>query len=748
MSASNKTIQGSSKDIIIEDSGMFFEFSDRYSVYDWGEMPDLIQNKGSNLREMAIFFFERLSSKGIKTHYQGESAERIKVKSFPVIRPVQAPQGYDYSPLRECEGARLIPLEVIFRFGVPKGSSLLKAQTERLKELGLEKAFEGQRFDRPLVEFSTKLEPTDRMLDIKEALEISSLDQEQFSKLEKIAGQIALELKQIFDSVFEGGELELWDGKFEFAIDESSEIVLIDTIGVDELRLTLNGAPLSKELLRQFYAHSEWKRELLARKSKSDWKRQMLSEGIVPSKLPVEALNVASSLYSLLKDVLVHGKGQEKLKELSQKISSYLTPKNVLIVGDGGREHSLALKFTESPQVKKVFIQSAKGDIFGKSAISSADIKTQQEIVEFSKQNNIDLVFIGPEKPLVEGLADTLREASIPVFGPGAKGARLEASKDFSKQLMQTAGIPTASYGAFAEFDQAVSFIEKASWKDGYVVKVDGLAAGKGVIVCDDKEQTLAALKELMIDNTLQQKTSKVIIEERLIGREVSLFAIFDSSGWRPLSSACDYKRIRDNDEGPNTGGMGAYSPADWIDPEEMNKIQDLIFPSLHKAMGERGIEYQGVVFAGVMMTSRGPKVLEFNARLGDPETQCLLPRVQNDIFDLFMACSKNKISSVEEIRFSQDCVAHVVAAAAGYPGTEGEKVRKGDEVLFTGPLEDCWSVFAGVRAYGDKYLTCGGRVLGVSAMAPNRKLAREKAYKGLKNIHFEGMQYRHDIAK
>ncbi|MEX0799101.1 MAG: phosphoribosylglycinamide synthetase C domain-containing protein, partial [Bacteriovoracaceae bacterium] len=284
----------------------------------------------------------------------------------------------------------------------------------------------------------------------------------------------------------------------------------------------------------------------------------------------------------------------------------------------------------------------------------------------------------------------------------------------------------------------------------GYVVKADGLAAGKGVMVCHDRKSAMAALKKLMVDNSLNLDSANVIIEEKLIGKELSLFALFDENTYLPLGSACDYKRIRDNDQGPNTGGMGTYSPVDWLEESELQKLNDCVFPALHQQLKAMNAPYQGVVFAGIMQTAAGPKVLEFNVRFGDPETQSLLPRIQNDFFNLLDLCANNRLQEVSKVALSPDSVAHVALAAQGYPGTEGEAVAKGDEIKIDLPLSgrSHWVTFAGTNLEEGKLKTCGGRVLGISAMGPNRKEARAAVYDKIKFINFKGAQYRNDIGK
>ncbi|MEX0798654.1 MAG: phosphoribosylaminoimidazolesuccinocarboxamide synthase, partial [Bacteriovoracaceae bacterium] len=468
-----KKIQGSAKDILFQDDNMFFEFSDRYSIYDWGEMPDLIENKGANLFKMGVFFFEHLQSRGFKTHFLGVQNDLVQVKKFRVIKPELIDGRYNYSKIQQAQNNFLIPLEVIFRFGAPQGSSLLKANHERLRELGLKKVQENEKFENPLIEFSTKLEPSDRMLFSKEALEISGLCAEKFKELKKLASSLALALKELTD--LRG--LELWDGKFEFALDEKGELVLIDSVGVDELRLTLEGAPLSKECLRQFYAKSDWRRRLLERKSKVlNWKELMLANEEIPAPLPLEALKMARELYQLLHDVLAKGEGLERLRRLSKDIQAYLKPKRALVIGDGGREHALALKLSQSPQVEKVFIQTKKRNIYANSQIETIPIENESELLDFIKKNSLDLILIGPEQPLVDGLADKLRGQGAAVFGPGKAASQLEASKAFSKKIMLKAGIPTALYESFSDYQDAMDFLEKTNWPDGYVVKADGLA--------------------------------------------------------------------------------------------------------------------------------------------------------------------------------------------------------------------------------------------------------------------------------
>lgn len=803
----NKLYTGSVKDLYEKDDSLIFHFSDRYSIYDWGQMPDLIESKGAALASMGRLLltqienpafwsgwnfpsflneksknslensktFARIRHAGQRTNFiaqldddlkPSDNGRNLQVRKVHVLRPQKTEQGYNYSAYQSKPTQTLIPLEVIFRLGLPSGSSFLKRARKNLdyvKSLGFaEIPKENDFFDFPMVEFSTKLEPGDRYLSYAEAKEISCLSDTEFNQLIETTQVIALRLYDLFHSM----GLELWDGKFEFAWNNERELMLVDSIGLDELRVLLGKYHLSKEFLRQYYAGTKWQQQLDYYKStfKENWKVQMLSDGLKPEPLNPNYRDLAKDMYLAFTNALANALGEKKVfahaptlrnwhDDLVQS-SATSTKQNILIIGSGGREHTLAWKIAQSPNCQHVYVSPGNpGMKDNKVTTLNRSLAAENELLPFIKEKDISLVVIGPEAPLVEGLADILRKEGICVFGPSKEGALLEASKVFSKKIMAKANIPTAQYEEFTDPEQAFRFINSCNWQDGIVVKINGLASGKGVVVCNDKNEARKAIKELMIDNILDLSDTKVILEERLIGKEVSCFALVDGNSFKTIGHACDYKRIRDFDEGPNTGGMGTYSPADWLSPTENAQIEEQILTPLVGTLAQEKIDYRGVIFVGLMRTDRGMKVLEFNVRFGDPETQSLLPRIKSDFLELLNATATGKLANTAAVEFYDRSVVHIVAAAHGYPGTEGTPVQKGDLIHLEKEIEQLPETegkvfFAGVGQGEKGLITSGGRVLGVSAFASTREEARQKAYQYIKHIRFEGMQYRGDIAK
>ena len=407
---------------------------------------------------------------------------------------------------------------------------------------------------------------------------------------------------------------------------------------------------------------------------------------------------------------------------------------NVLVVGSGGREHALAWKLASSSKVKNVETLGYSSDKLG-------------EILTFAHDRSIDLTVVGPDQALADGIVDIFESEGKKIYGPTKEAARIESSKSFAKKIMKSAGIPTADYHEFEKIEDAYSYLEgEPSSIEQYVVKKDGLALGKGVVICEGREQTRSVIHRFMVE----EKCSKIIIEEFLEGRELSFFAICDGSNFTTLGYASDYKRIRDNDEGPNTGGMGAYGLVEWVTPSMEQDICENIIQKLLDEMKERGIPFKGTLFVGLIYTREGFRVLEFNARFGDPETQALLPLIREDFFQVIMDAVEEKLCVRDKKSlelFSQTSV-HVVLAAHGYPGTEGISVRKNDPVTIPSAGDGEFIFLAGIKKLDKDLLTNGGRVLGVTALAENRVLAREKAYRLVAGIHFNGMQFRRDIAK
>ena len=755
--------KGSVKDLYQDNNNnLIFKFSDRYSIYDWGEMPDLIENKGKSLAQMSETFFTLLKDIDIKSHFIYAQERSITVEKVNVLKPAKIKNKYDYTEYQRKPENTLVPLEIIFRNGLPKGSSFFKRINDKayLNSLGVTALpKEGENFPTPIIEFSTKLEPIDRYLSYTEAKYISGMSEEEFKNLLLLSKKLANKLTSIISKM----ELRLWDGKFEFAFDKKNSVVrsfkLVDSIGLDELRITKDNIHISKELLRQFYQETSWLNNISSYKFKygDEWKKWMINDNINPRKLDYQLKRLISQMYIAFSSDLKLIQMNKKPIHINDWYKSYKSYReeikkiNILIIGSGGREHALACKVLESKNVDQVFITHKNHAMLEEDNIEYLDVQVgkNQNIIDRIHQMNISLVIIGPEAPLVEGVADFLRANDIVVFGPGKLGAKLEESKIFSKNIMLKAGIPTADFRVFEESEKAIEFLDQADWKTGYVIKADGLAGGKGVIVTENKRDANHAITSLIDHNILGLKDNKILIEKRLIGNEVSIFALFDKDTFKIIGNACDYKRIRDNETGPNTGGMGTYSPCEWLTEEDNKFIKEHVFEKLSHQLKIEKINFNGVIFAGLMKTSEGIKVLEFNVRFGDPETQTLLPRIKNDFLDLIYKTATNNLKQIKKIELKEESIVNIVCAAYGYPGTEGIKVRKNDPILldFT-KVQNGKIYFAGASKGKDGFFTAGGRVLGVTGSGANKDIARMNAYNNLKSINFEGMQYRNDIAK
>jgi len=418
---------------------------------------------------------------------------------------------------------------------------------------------------------------------------------------------------------------------------------------------------------------------------------------------------------------------------------------NVGIIGSGGREHALALKITESPTANKLFILPGNPGTRFLGENVNINPSEQTKIVEFCKEKKIDLVVIGPEQPLVDGLANVLRENQINVFGPNKEAALIESSKHFAKKVMKEADVPTAKYLPFTStmLEPAKEYIK--SKKYPCVIKVDGLAAGKGVIICNNSSEAEAALELIFRDNVFRESGEKVLVEEFLIGEEVSVFAICDGNDFICLPASQDHKRIGDNDTGKNTGGMGAYAPAPIVTPQLFEQIKNRILYPVVRTLNKRNAGFIGCLYAGLIITEEGPKVIEFNCRFGDPETQVVLPIIKGDFLRLLYSAALGKIdkSAVEYNGGSSVCV---VAASKGYP----DSYNKGFEITGLDEFRaDVIVYHAGTKEVSGKSLTNGGRVLGITSVLPdfNLTLAKDLAYNALKKINFKNIYYRKDIS-
>ena len=413
---------------------------------------------------------------------------------------------------------------------------------------------------------------------------------------------------------------------------------------------------------------------------------------------------------------------------------------DILLLGSGGREHAIAKKLAASPRCGKLYIAPGNGGTSQEGENISLDENDPAAVAAFAKDHGCGMVVIGPEAPLVVGVADAVREAGIPCFGPGAEGAQMEGSKLFSKQLMERAGVPTAAYGSFTDEQSALDYVNAQGAP--LVVKADGLAAGKGVIVATELEQALDAVHECF-SGAFGDAGNTVVIEEMLTGPECSLLAFTDGITVRPMATSQDHKRALEGDLGPNTGGMGVYSPVPIVTPEEHETMVAIMHQTVEQLHRE-GIDYRGCLYGGFMLTPAGPKVLEFNARFGDPETQVILPRLQNDLVDVMLACAEQRLDEVE-LSWCDDWAVSVVLTSAGYPGSyEKGKVITGIEDAEA--LDGVTVYHAGTREQDGQILTNGGRVIDVTALGATFEDARNLAYAACEKIDFEGKTLRHDI--
>ncbi|MFA6356179.1 MAG: phosphoribosylamine--glycine ligase [Candidatus Omnitrophota bacterium] len=414
----------------------------------------------------------------------------------------------------------------------------------------------------------------------------------------------------------------------------------------------------------------------------------------------------------------------------------------VLVVGSGGREHALAWKIRQSTLVDKVYCAPGNGGI---SKIAECiDVKPDDitGLIGFATRNKIDLTVVGPEAPLANGIVDRFCVNGLRVFGPSKEAARIEASKIFMKELMRKYSIPTADFEVFDDSARAKKYIE--GLKRNFVVKADGLAAGKGVVVCSSKDAGVSAVESMMDRRDFRDAGSRILVEECLEGEEASILVITDGKDCVPLASAQDHKRIFDGDNGPNTGGMGAYSPAPVMTPELMDSVMKGIIKPAIAAMGKEGSRYTGVLYAGIMVTSAGPKVLEFNCRFGDPETQAILPRLKSDIMELIEASIDDEIDMAVPEWDERPCVS-VVLSSGGYPG----EYETGFEIDGLDALEKSKDVVvfhAGTKISEGKTVTSGGRVLSVTALGSDIKDAIDRCYNAVNLVEFEGMHFRRDI--
>jgi phosphoribosylamine--glycine ligase len=412
----------------------------------------------------------------------------------------------------------------------------------------------------------------------------------------------------------------------------------------------------------------------------------------------------------------------------------------ILVIGGGGREHTLVWKLAQSPRVKEIY--AAPGNAGTAKIARNLDIKPDdiEALAKTASEKNIDLTVVGPEAPLAEGIADQFLIRGLQIFGPTRQATEIESSKVFAKALMQKYKIPCARSASFSDYNKAKDYVKQQ--QPPIVVKADGLAAGKGVILADTTAEALDALSLIMEKKAFGSAGDRVIIEEYLSGREMSTFAFTDGHTVIPMNSACDYKPAYDGNKGPNTGGMGSYSPPPFLTPALTKTVREKIMEPTVKAMHDEGRAYRGVLYGGLMIADGQPKVLEFNARFGDPETQVTLPLLETDLVDIMLAVNDNKLGNLK-VEWSRDACVGVVMASGGYPGS----YKTGFAISGLGDVDKDIMVFhAGTRLEEGKIVTSGGRVLVVAARGKTIAEAREKVYANISRINFEGCHYRKDI--
>jgi len=415
----------------------------------------------------------------------------------------------------------------------------------------------------------------------------------------------------------------------------------------------------------------------------------------------------------------------------------------ILVIGSGGREHALVWKIAQSKLVDKIFCAPGNAGILQQAECVEIKVEDIPVLLDFARREKIDLTVVGPESPLALGIVDEFIHNGLKVFGPNKKAAQLEASKVFAKELMAKYNIPTAAFKIFDNPDEAKKYIEKIGAP--CVVKADGLAQGKGVVVTKTVEEAKQAVTQMMQEKIFGAAGNRVIVEECLEGQEASILVISDGQEVITLASSQDHKRIFDGDQGPNTGGMGAYSPAPVVTPQLFKEILQSIAYKTIDGLSKEGIDYKGVLYAGVMLTKNGPKTLEFNVRFGDPETEAILPRLKSDLLEAMLAVAEGKLSRLRPFAWNSRACVCVVCASGGYPGN----YEKGKEIHGLGEaakIKDIVVFHSGTKKQSDKVVTNGGRVLGVTGLGSTIKEAIDYTYKAVEKIKFEGMHYRKDI--
>lgn len=415
----------------------------------------------------------------------------------------------------------------------------------------------------------------------------------------------------------------------------------------------------------------------------------------------------------------------------------------VLVIGKGAREHALVWKLSQSSQVKKLYCAPGNPGIGKIAELIDIPQEAVEQLVQFASSKKIDLTLVGPEAPLAAGISDRFNKERLSIFGPSQKAARLESSKTWAKEFMHRHHIPTASYEVFADFQSALSFSRRAGFP--LVIKATGLAAGKGAVIVKNREEAERTLREMMVEKILGESGREVVLEDYLAGEELSLMAFCDGNCIVPMLLAQDHKKVYDGDEGPNTGGMGTYAPVPFISPNDLREFQEKILEPTLKGLQKEGIDFKGIIYAGLMLTNSGPKVLEYNCRFGDPEAQAVIPLLETDLLEVCQAVIEGSLVKVK-LQWKPSYATCVVLASAGYPGAyeKGKPVHGLEDIS-----EEEGLVFhAGTKLENGKLVTDGGRVLGVTALGETLEKSIEKAYRLVDKIHFQGMHYRSDIGR
>lgn len=414
----------------------------------------------------------------------------------------------------------------------------------------------------------------------------------------------------------------------------------------------------------------------------------------------------------------------------------------VLIIGSGGREHTLAWKISKDDRVNKIYVAPGNGGTKNIAVNIDIPVENIKELVEFAKEESIDLSIVGPEVPLALGIVDEFRNAGLNIFGADEKCAQLEGSKDFSKAFMERYNIPTAKYRTFTNVEDAVKGLKEFDYP--LVIKADGLCAGKGVVICEDENFAIETIESILEDKIFGSEGNKIIIEEFLDGIEASLLCLVSKNKIYPLEPAEDYKKIFDNDEGPNTGGVGCYSPSSLLKPSIYEEVENNVLGNIEAGFESEGMEFTGILFIGLMVVGEVPYVLEFNVRFGDPETQVVLPRLKSNLIDLFNKTIEGTLSNDDLVWDARPCMT-VILTSKGYPG----EFEKGFEIKGLEDVDEDINIFHnGTQYEKGKFITSGGRVLSITSMGETIEEAREKVYKNIKKIDFDGMSYRTDIGK